>query len=133
MPIILRKALAVWLVMVVAAILNGILREKVLLPLLGNQISLPLSGILLSILVFLITFLFIPFFGKLDGKTYIGIGILWVLLTLVFEFLFGHFVVGKTLKEIVQVFNLFEGNFFVLPLLTSAVSPWIAAKLRGFI
>ena len=133
MSTILFKATGLWLVIVIAAILNGIFRDSVLVPTIGANLALPLSGILLSILVFIITLAFISFFDSTEPKVYICIGLFWVLLTLSFEFLFGHYVIGKSWLEILQVLNILKGELFLLVLFVSAVSPWLAAKVRGII
>ena len=133
MSSILFKAIGIWLAIVVVAILNGVFREKILTPTVGANISLPLSGILLSAMTFLVTLTFISFIGSFESKVYIFIGIFWVALTLSFEFLFGHYVVGKSWKEIIQVFNILKGDLFIVVLFISAISPWAAAKLRGII
>lgn len=133
MPTLLLKAIGLWLVIVIAAILNGIFRESVLEPTLGANLALPLSGILLSILVFVITLALISFFDSTEAKVYIWIGLFWILLTLSFEFLFGHYVIGKSWLEILKVLNFMKGDLFLLVLLVSAVSPWLAAKVRGII
>ena len=118
--------------MVVFAIANGIFRDKILVPNIGHSIALPLSGITLSVLVFLIAYFSVPFFGKNSGTTFLLIGLQWVLMTLFFEFIFGHYAAGKSWKILLQVFNIFKGDLFVIVLLVSLLSPYIAAKLRGF-
>ncbi|MEW6326893.1 MAG: hypothetical protein AB1487_04780 [Thermodesulfobacteriota bacterium] len=127
------KASGIWLIMVVMAIVNGVFREKVLLPNLGQNIALPLSGTMLSFFIFLIAYLAAPYFGKNDGITFIFIGLQWVSMTLLFEFLFGHYVSGKSWREIFQVFNILKGNLFIFALVISLGSPFFAAKLRGFL
>jgi hypothetical protein len=127
---IFLKALAVWLLLAAMAVMNGILRDLILAPLLGAQPALPLSGVILAMLIFTVTFLVIPFFGRLKNSTSIMIGLLWVGITLLFEFSFGHYSAGKSWREIARVFNLTNGDLFSLALLVTAVSPWLAAKLR---
>jgi len=46
-------------------------------------------GILLSAFIFIIILLSVPFFGGAKGTVYLGIGLLWVILTVLFEFSFG--------------------------------------------
>jgi len=127
----LLKATGIWLVIVVAAILNGVFREKILVPVVGAGWALPFSGLTLAVLVFLITLMSVSFICFSEPKDPIGIGLYWVVLTLSFEFLFGHFVAGKPWKEIVQVFNIQKGDLFLVVLFVTAVSPWVAAKVRG--
>ncbi len=126
----LIKATGVWLIMMIAAILNGALREKVLNPLLGQDWALPLSGIVLSLMVFLIAWLMTPLIGATRTQGYIVTGCLWVALTLAFEYLFGHFIAGRPWHEINRVFKLVDGNLFVLVILALGMSPWMVAKLR---
>jgi hypothetical protein len=127
------KASGIWLIMVVMAIVNGVFREKVLLLNFGQNLALPLSGAMLSFFIFLIAYLAAPYFGKNDGNTFIFIGLQWVFMTLLFEFLFGYYVSGKSWQEIFQVFNIFKGNLFIFALVISLCSPFFAAKLRGFL
>jgi hypothetical protein len=130
---ILLKATGVWLVLVLLAILNGIVRENVLLPQLGNAIALPLSGVSLSLLVLITAYVFIPVFGRPGRSGYIGIGLFWLLLTLSFEFLFGHYIIGTSWQDLAQVFNIMQGNLFTLVLIVTVVSPWLAASTRGLV
>ncbi len=127
----LLKTMGIWFVIVFAAIMNGTIREKILVPIIGSNLALPLSGISLAIIVFVVSFLIIPFIGASEPKIYFSIGLFWVVLTLLFEFIFGHFVAGKPWKDIMQVFNLKEGDLFIVVLCVTAISPWLAAKIRG--
>jgi len=129
----LLKATWVWLLIVAAAILNGFLREKVLVSTMGTEAALPASGVLLATLVFLVALMSIPFIRPADTKSCIRIGLYWLVLTLSFEFLFGYFIVGKSWSEIVQVFNVQRGDLFILVLLTTGFSPWLAARTRGML
>ena len=129
----LIKATAIWLVIVLVAILNGSLRDIVLVPWLGMELALPLSGVFLSMLIFLLTLLLIPFVNLSKQKTCLWIGLMWLVFTLAFEFIFGYFVVGKSWREIQQVFDWRDGNLFSLVIFVTTFSPWVAAKVRGLI
>ena len=124
------KAAVVWFAMALFAILNGILRENLLMPSLGETISQPLSGILLSILIFVLTYLFFPFYAKQKSLTYLLIGVQWISMTLAFEFLFGHYVLGKSWLQILEVFNIFTGNLFTLALLVTLFAPLLVSQQR---
>ncbi len=127
------KAIGIWLIIVIAAIFNGLLREKLLTSLIGARFALPVSGLLLSLLVLLVAFIFVPFLNYQQPGIYFVVGILWVALTLAFELLFGHFVLQKSWQEIFRVFDLRNGDLFVVVLLITAFSPWLAAKARGIL
>ena len=128
---ILLKAMGVWLVILVAAMLNGAFREKVLVSVTGANVALPLSGILLAVLVFAVTLALVSFIGSTESNVYILVGLLWVMLTLSFEIFFGHYVEGKSWGKIIMVFNIQKGDLFLLVLIVTAISPWLAAKVRG--
>lgn len=127
------KGTLIWLMIVVIAIANGAVREKLLIPIIGSGISLPVSGLLLSLLIFIVAYVSVPYFGYGERNGYIAVGVLWFFLTLAFEFLFGHFIGGKPWADILQVFNIRSGDLFAIALITTLVSPWFSAKLRGLI
>ena len=127
------KGTGIWLLIMLAAIANGGLREAVLEPALGAQAALPLSGVLLVLIIFIVSWLCVPLVGRTGTTTWLGIGLLWVVLTLAFEYLFGHFVAGMPWDEIGRVFDLRGGNLFSLALLAAFLSPWLAARLRGLV
>lgn len=131
MTSILLKATGIWLLIVVIAIVNGVLREILIAPMVGIEAALPVSGITLSAAIFLFSLMTVSFIGALETKTYLFIGMYWVLLTLSFEFIFGHYVVGKSWDEIMQVFNIQKGNLFIVVLFVTAFSPWLSALIRG--
>lgn len=57
------KALSIWLAILLLAILNGLLREAVLVPLWGPVAGLVASGLLLSVLILLVAYLALPWLG----------------------------------------------------------------------
>jgi hypothetical protein len=125
------RAIAVWIIMVILAIVNGFFRENVLLANIGQNFALVFSGISLSVLIFIAIYLTFPLFNKQDNKTYLLIGLEWVSMTLLFEFIFGHYVIGKSWSEILEVFDIISGNLFIVVLLTSLFSPIIISKIKS--
>jgi hypothetical protein len=130
---LLLKICIIWLIIAFLAVLNGLLREAVLSEQMGARLALPVSGIILCLLVLLITDLLLPWLGQQTTRTYFTIGAVWVCITLIFEFVFGHYVAGKSWHELRQVFNLLNGNLFILVLLTSFIAPYTAARFRGWL
>jgi hypothetical protein len=128
---VLARVAGVWFVMLAAAILNGLLRDYLLTPLMGTSIALPVSGLVLSFLVLLIAWLLIPFTGVARPQACLLLGLFWVVLTLAFEYLFGHYVAGRPWQDIHRIFNPIEGDLFSVVLVVTALSPWLAARLRG--
>jgi len=130
---VLLKAGGIWTFFIVLAILNGIFRDKCLAPLLGQRLALPLSGICLSVLIFWVTFVFLPVFGTLEPVQYWVIGGGWLVMTVLFEFIFGLYVMGDSWEKLLDAYNVLKGNLWLLVLLTTALSPYLAARLRGLV
>jgi hypothetical protein len=125
------KALAAWFFLVILAILNGTLRVKLLVPLMGEQWAQPLSGVMLSLIILLLAWLVLPWLGPRSNPSLWLIGFLWLGLTLIFEFVFGRLVAGKSWQELLAAYDITTGNLWLLVLVTTAVAPWLATKLRG--
>lgn len=96
MTVKVLKAIGVWFVIVIAAIVNGLFRENVLVSSIGAEFALPLSGVLLSVLVLVVSFMLVFFLDSSEPEVLIATGLFWVTLTVSFEFLFGYYVVGKS-------------------------------------
>lgn len=128
-----HKASMIWLIIALLAVLNGIFRESVLISNLGASMAMPVSGLILCIIVFIVTYLSFPLFGKQNALTYFYIGVQWVSMTLLFEFLFGHYVIGKTWSSLFQVFDIMKGDLMILVLLVSLISPLLVARIKNHI
>jgi hypothetical protein len=128
---ILLKAAALWLVLLGVAIGNAAIRELMLNPTLGAEIALPASGLLLALLILVFALVTLPLFGARDAAGYLLVGAVWLVLTLSFELVLGHLVMGKSWGEIARVLDPRTGNLFLLALVSALISPWLAARLRG--
>lgn len=125
------KACGIWLLMAVLAIANGAFRDGVLADVLGPATALPLSGLSLAGLVLIATWLCFPLIAGRKPSAYWLVGLQWLVMTLLFEFPFGHYVLGKPWPELLRVFDVGAGNLFSLVLLTSLLAPWLVAKFKG--
>jgi hypothetical protein len=125
------KATAVWALILVLAILNGALREAVLLPALGKPWGLTLSGLLLAACIVAVALAFVPRIVRQGGVEPWRIGLRWLVLTLVFEFGFGRLVQGRSWDELLQAYTFADGNLWPLVLVVTAVAPSLAVWRAG--
>jgi hypothetical protein len=125
------KALTLWLAILLLAIINGTLREKALIPALGQGPGLVASGAILSACIFLVAWAGAPWYGAVPSQRWLLIGGFWLLLTLVFEFSFGRLAEHKTWAELMEAYTFKGGNIWPLVLLATFIAPWLAAKVRG--
>ena len=128
--VILKKyiqALEIWLLIIPLAIINGGLRENILIKL-GN-IALPLSGIILSICIFVVAYLLIPKIKHCTPKDYIIFGVIWFILTNLFD-LFMYISEGGGIEDLLHSYNFLEGNLWILVVITTLVSPIVVSKIK---
>jgi len=130
---VLIRAVLWWVAILTMAILNGILREKLLIPSIGSFAAVMTSGLILSCLIFLVSCVAVPGLGHLNAAQYWIIGFVWLVMTLIFEFGFGLFVQHKALSELLQAYSFTGGNIWPVVLASTLISPWLAAHLRGLL
>lgn len=121
------QAIGIWFLMIPLAIINGGLRENVLIKL-GN-IALPLSGIILSICIFVVAYLLIPKIKNCKKTDYIIFGIIWFILINLFD-LFMYISEGGGIKELLNSYNFLNGNLWILVVITTLVSPIVVLKIK---
>jgi hypothetical protein len=128
--IIFGKVLAVWLVLIVAEIVHGIVRGLFLVPRVGEFRSSQIGVFTGSIIILVLTWLFIRWIGASRPAQLLGIGVLWLCLTLAFEFLFGHFVVGASWERLAADYNVLVGGVLPFGMVALMFAPLIAGRLR---
>jgi hypothetical protein len=117
-----------WLLLAMAAIANGVLREttygKCLPELLAHQLSTAIAIVLTG----LITWAFNVFRPIESFGQAALIGASWLAATIAFEFGFGHFVAGHSWRKLLADYNLFKGRVWLLFLLWIAFAPYVFYK-----
>lgn len=119
---IFRYILA-WIPMVFIGIINGIMRQttygKYLNELLAHQISTVTGILLFGIYIWGIT----SFWPLASVKQAIFIGLIWLLLTVSFEFIFGHYIAGHSWNKLLADYNIFAGRVWILVLIWITIAP----------
>jgi hypothetical protein len=127
---VIGRSLAIWLGILVLANINGAVREMWLIPTLGPTPGRALSTIILSALVLLVTWLSIAWIAPATTRDALLIGALWLLLTLAFEFLVGHYVFQKPWSELTEDYHVMRGRIWPLVLVMVLFAPLWAGGLR---
>jgi hypothetical protein len=115
--------------MLLTAFVNGALREMILVRLVGEYVGHVLSVVLLSGAIFGITSLFVTTQSPLPAYTLLGIGCFWLVLSLLFEFGFFHYVMHEPWEKLLADYNLFQGRLLIVVWLTTLFSPLICGKI----
>ena len=117
-------AFGVWIIFGILAIINGIIRNRFYAPVIGEYSAHVISTIIAVCFVVVGTYLFLRFIGiEYSNIELLLIGLFWLILTVLFEFGFGHYVVGNSWER------LLEGRVWGFFLLTALVSPLLIGML----
>jgi hypothetical protein len=130
--VILRGVLA-WCLLMLTAVLNGTFRVALLNPRLGEPTGHIVSSLMLSLFILLLAWVLVPWVGAHSAGEALVLGALWLVLTLGFEFGFGHFVAHKAWSELLRDYNLAAGRIWVLVLLVTSLAPLIVVRFRRIV
>ncbi len=120
-----------WLLILAAAIANGTLRVALLNSSLGEPAAHVVSTALLCCLVLVITWLLIRWIHPASPAQAAEIGLLWLALTLAFEFGAGHFLFGNPWEKLLADYNVLQGRVWVAVLVVTLLAPFWTGRLRG--
>lgn len=109
------KVLITWVIFIPIPIINGVVRNFVYAPVVGELLAHQIST---AIAVF--TFLLLIFYRfkteimSLSEKTLFLIGLIWVTITVLFEFIFGYYVAGNSLDKLLADYNILAGRVWII-------------------
>lgn len=127
---VLRSFFA-WLSILLLAILNGVLRETVLVAHLSKDDAYLASGLLLSCVIVIAATAVAPWLRLRSAGHAMKVGALWLGLTLVFEFAFGALVLDRSLSDMLAAYRFEHGNIWPAVLAVILLAPLIARAIRS--
>jgi hypothetical protein len=130
MKAVTLRAVVVWVMFILAEILNGVLRTLFLAPAVGDFRARQIAVIPGSIAILAISLLTIRWIGARRRGELIAVGFLWLALTLVFEIALGFFVFDYSWQRILSDYNVFNGGMLPVGLLVMTLAPLVSAKAR---
>ena len=119
-----------WFLFMILAIINAILRNGVYKPIIGDLRAHQLSTIIFIAIILIVTYLVFRF-SKIElttQQTFI-IGTIWLLATICFEFIAGHFAFGNSWDKLLADYNILKGRIWSLVLIAIFFSPYLSSKL----
>ena len=123
-------ALGIWFILVVAAILNGAFRESFITSKVGEQVGHVISTVIFICVILVVTYLFLSNLKINYTKTdLLLIGALWLILTILFEFVFSHYVMGHSWKMLFADYNILKGRVWSFVLLTTFIAPLLIGSI----
>lgn len=116
--------------MVFIAIANGFLRDtgygRHMTELRAHQLSTFTGVVLFGIYIGTI----IHFWPPASAGQAIAIGLSWLVMTILFEFGFGHFVAGHSWARLRQDYNMSAGRVWPVILVWVATAPYLFYQMR---
>lgn len=126
----ITRAVIVWLIIIVAEFLHGIARALFLAPYVGELRTRQIGVFIGSLIILAIAIASVRWIGAVTKGQLLGVGVLWLILTLSFEILFGKFVMNHSWQRLLSDYNPAEGGLLAIGMLLLMLSPLIAARVR---
>ena len=125
-PLLIR-ALLVWVLIMVAESVHGVLRRTLLDPATAYAVR-QVSVLVAVLIIFAVAWIFRRWMVTDSRPRLLGIGILWAVLSLIFEFSLG-LAMGVTWPVMLADYDLSRGNIMPLGVLAMALTPWLVNRL----
>jgi hypothetical protein len=130
---LLRRAVVVWFILIAVEFVHGVLRFIFLVPYVGDFRARQIGVFTGSVLIVAVAYLFIGWLQPAVTKSLMMVGMLWLVLTVAFEFSFGHFVFRRSWNDLASDYDLLHGGLLPIGMVVLAFSPVIAARLRNLV
>lgn len=133
MKSLLTQSLVVWVAFVPIAILNGVVRETIYTQYINTLFAHQLSTLTAALAFFAVSYgvlrHLIP--GK-NSYQLLSIGLLWISLTVLFDFGFGYFIDHRSWDVLRADYNIFTGRVWMLFLLFELLTPFFLKQVMRF-
>lgn len=126
----LLRGFTIWLLIIFAESIHGTLRQLLLAPLVGDFTARRIAFFVGLFLIFGITYLFIRWINATSFKALLAVGIMWMILTAMFEFGLGLFVMNLSWERMFEDYDLSRGGLMGFGLLFMVFAPYLATKMR---
>jgi hypothetical protein len=130
---IFLRSIAIWLLFIIIESLNGTIRTLWLVPLVGDLWAHQISFVTGSLLILTISTIFARWLNATSLAQLLSVGVLWMLLTVVFEVSLGRWAFGYSWAQIAADYNLFQGRLMSIGLVLLFLAPLIATRIRIFL
>jgi hypothetical protein len=119
-----------WVGMLVIAIANGALRQltfgKRMPELRAHQLSTAIGAVAIGLFIWAVVRVWPPS----SARQALAIGLVWLALTVAFEFIFGRLVMHRPWSQLLHDYNLLEGRVWMLFLVWLTLAPYLFFRFR---
>jgi hypothetical protein len=123
------RALVAWFLIIVAETIHGVLRQLLLVPVVGDLRARQLGVLIGSLIIFAIAWALARWIDARSLRAQLAVGGVWVLLTVCFEYTLGR-LLGLTTERILADYDVARGGFMLFGLAFMLLAPALAARVR---
>jgi hypothetical protein len=123
------RALAAWVLIIVAETVHGVLRQWLLVPVVGDLRARQIGVLIGSAIIFAIAWALARWIDARTLRAQLAVGAVWVVLTLCFEYALGR-LLGLTTERMLADYDVARGGFMLFGLAFMLVAPALAARAR---
>ena len=123
---LLVYGLGAWFVFMITAVVNGVFRMSRLQPTMSDYGAHLASTLLLCLGLLIEISVFLEIVGDYSRGWFIALGVMWMLLTVFFEFGFGR-AVGQSWGTLLENYDVLHGRIWPLVLVVLLLTPILAA------
>ncbi|RUT05049.1 hypothetical protein DSM106972_038700 [Dulcicalothrix desertica PCC 7102] len=127
------KALIIWFFIILAETLHGAARTLFLAPLVGDFTARQVSVFTGAVIILFIAALFVRWLHAANIYQLLGVGLLWLSLTVTFEIVLGRLVFKYSWQRILSDYDVLHGGFLPIGLLVLVLAPLITVKVSSFV
>lgn len=125
------KSIITWFMFIPIAITNGIIREKFYKPVVGDLAAHQISTVIASAAFILLSYVMLKQnISRADINSLFLIGLMWVVMTILFEFGFGHYISKQPWDRLLADYNLLKGRVWGLFLILIFFVPYLISLLK---
>jgi hypothetical protein len=124
------RAIAIWLLIVVAESISGTIRQIWIAPAIGERSSHQIGVLIGSALILFIAWLTARWLSARTLKTQLQVGAFWIVLMVAFEFSLGA-ALGYSRARIMADYDLSQGGLMGFGLIAMLVAPAFGARMTN--
>jgi hypothetical protein len=125
------KYFIAWFPIVILAFANATVRETVYKRYVSELAAHQVSTLTMCVLVGLYVWTLSRYLKLQSSGQAIGVGLMWLMMTVLFETVLGRYVLRNPWSQVLQDYNVLEGRVWPLALLWVTLSPYVFYRLKA--
>jgi hypothetical protein len=126
----LIRYIIAWIPMLVIAVANGVFRELTFAKMMSELHAHQLSTVMGSVFIGFYIWAFVRIWIPSSSQHALKIGLIWLVLTVAFEFIFGRYVMHHSWSRLLNDYNVFRGKLWAVFLIWLTIAPYVFLRIR---